>query len=251
MKIGVMDSGLGGLIITKAFIQQMPQYDYVYFGDTKNLPYGDKDPKDVLQYTIDAVEFLIKKKCRLIIIACNTASSIALRFLQQKYMPEHHPKVKVLGVIVPTVEEAIVSSKTSIGVAATNSTVNSHIYRIEIEKINPEIKVQELATPKLVPLIEAADFAAADREIAQYLKFFKKIDCLILGCTHYPIVAEAFARHLPAGVQVISQYDFMGDKLADYLNRHPEIESMLDKNGRHEFYVSKLTEQTKNMKLCD
>ena len=247
MKIGVMDSGLGGLIITKAFIEKLPQYDYVYFGDTKNLPYGDKKSTDVLQYTIDAVEFLIKKECKIIIIACNTATSIALRYLQRKYMPKHHPDIKVLGVVVPTVETAIASSNKAIGVVATNSTINSHIYRVEIEKINHKVKVFEVATPKLVPLIESGNFSKAETEIEKYLKEFGRIDCLILGCTHYPILTPYFKKHLPKGVEVISQYEFMGDKLANYLQKHPEVESVLDKSGRHEFFVSFLTDKYQYM----
>ncbi len=247
MKIGVMDSGLGGLIITKAFIKAMPKYSFVYFGDTKNLPYGEKSSKDVLGYTIDAVEFLIKKDCKLIIIACNTATSIALRYLQRKYMPKNHPDIKVLGVVVPTVEEAVKSSKKTIGVVATNSTVNSHIYKVEIGKISPKIKVKEMATPKLVPLIESGKMREAGFEVEKYLKGLKGIDCLILGCTHYPILTPYFKKHLPTGVEVISQYDFMGKKLMEYISNHPEIDKVLDKKSKCEFYVSKLTDRYQYM----
>lgn len=240
MKIGVFDSGLGGLIITKAFIKELGEYDYLYFGDTKNLPYGEKTPSEVLMYSIKAVEFLIKRDCKIIIIACNTASSIALRYIQQIYIPQFYPDIKVLGVVVPTVEVAIASSKKKIGVIATNSTIKSHIYDVEIKKINPDIIVQELATPQLVPAVENNDFELADKLVEEYVKCFSDIDSLILGCTHYPLLKEYFKKHLPDNVQIISQYDFMGEKLKDYLNWHPEIESKLTKNSKREFLVSKL-----------
>ncbi|MDR1693947.1 MAG: glutamate racemase [Lactobacillaceae bacterium] len=238
MKIGVFDSGLGGLIITKSFLRELGDYDYLYFGDTKNLPYGDKISSEVLMLSIRAVEFLIKNNCKIIIFACNTASSIALRYVQQIYIPQYYPNIKVLGVIVPTVEEAIASSKKKIGVTATNSTINSHIYNIEIKKINPDIKVQELATPKLVPAIENDDFILADSLVQDYVKSFSNIDSIILGCTHYPLLKECFRKYLPEKVQVISQDEFMGEKLKKYLHNHPEIETKLTKNAEREFLVS-------------
>ena len=109
MRIGVFDSGLGGLVITKSFIETLPEYDYVYYGDTANLPYGEKSSAQILSYTIDAVKFLISQKCGLIIIACNTATSIALRYIQQRFIPEFAPDIKVLGVVIPTVETALLS----------------------------------------------------------------------------------------------------------------------------------------------
>ena len=132
MKIGIFDSGLGGLVISKSFKDLMPEYDYVYYGDTKNLPYGDKEATQILHYTIDAVKFLISQKCGLIIIACNTATAIALRYIQQRFIPSYAPDVKVLGVVIPTVEEAIQSNTHHIGVLATEATLNSHIYKAEL-----------------------------------------------------------------------------------------------------------------------
>ena len=121
MKIGVFDSGLGGLVITKSFVSALPEYDYIYYGDTKNLPYGEKSPAQVLSHTLDAIKFLISQNCGLIIIACNTATSIALRYLQQKFIPAYAPDVKVLGVVIPTVEEALSSQAQKVGVLATNA----------------------------------------------------------------------------------------------------------------------------------
>lgn len=242
MKIGVFDSGLGGLVITSSFLQKLGEYDFVYLGDTKNLPYGDKSSKQVLEYTINAMKFLIKKNCKIIIIACNTASCVSLRYLQQIFIPQNYPDIKILGVTVPTVEEAISSSSKKIGVVATNSTINSHIYKIEIEKIAPNITVFEKATKELVPAIENNDLVKADELVSQYAKDFTNVDSLILGCTHYPIVKENFKKHLP-NVKIISQDDFMGEKLKYYLNRHKEIECLLEKNSKRDYFVTSYNQE--------
>ena len=148
MKIGVFDSGLGGLVVTKAFINALPEYDYVYYGDTEHLPYGEKTSGQILSYTIEAIKFLISQNCGLIIIACNTATSIALRYLQQRFIPSFAPDVKVLGVVIPTVEEALLDNAQKVGVVATNATVRSHIYEQELHKIKPDLEVREIAAPE-------------------------------------------------------------------------------------------------------
>lgn len=246
MKIGVFDSGLGGLIITKSFIGELGQYDYVYYGDTLNLPYGDKSSQDVLSYSIDAVKYLISQDCKLIIIACNTASSIALRYIQQVFIPEYSPATKVLGVIVPTVEEAVALGG-NVGVIATQATVVSHIYKIELEKINKNIKVFELAAKDLVPAIEANSLQDVDRLIFEYSQQFPEVESLILGCTHYPIAKEYFRCHFPSSVNIISQDEFMPRKLKSYLANHPEIEKKLTKNSDHKFLVSDLRDNYINV----
>ena len=239
MKIGVFDSGLGGLVITKAFIQAMPGFDYVYYGDTANLPYGTKTQEQILNLTIEAVKYLIAQDCKLIIIACNTATSVALRYIQQRFIPVYAPKIKVLGVIVPTVEEAIGAGAQNIGVIATNITVNSHIYRAEINKISSNINVQEISAPELVPLIESNNFEKAYEFCKQYAQRFIDISALILGCTHYPLLKQYFREIIP-DVKIISQDEFMGAKLQNYLQRHPEISAMLSRNHQYNFIVSKL-----------
>lgn len=240
MKIGVFDSGLGGLVITKAFIEAMPEYDYVYYGDTKHLPYGEKTSGRILNYTLEAVKFLIAQDCAIIIIACNTATSIALRYIQQRFLPVYAPNVKVLGVVIPTVEESLEEKTKLVGVAATNATVRSHIYQTELHKINPNIEVLELATPDLVPAIENNNFALAEELVKIYAARFEKADSLILGCTHYPLLKEYFRRYLPKTVKVISQDELMGAKLKDYLRRHQEIDSLLSRNCSYRFGVSRM-----------
>ena len=240
MKIGVFDSGLGGLVITRAFIKTLPEYDYVYYGDTKHLPYGEKTSGRILNYTLEAVKFLISQDCAIIIIACNTATSIALRYIQQRFIPEYAPDVKVLGVVIPTVEEALEAHTAKVGVIATNATVRSHIYQTELHKIRPALEVEEIAAPKLVPAIEDNNFALAETLSGEYANAFSNIDSLILGCTHYPLVKEYFRKSLPKSVRVVSQDELMGAKLADYLRRHTEINCRLSKNGIYTFYVSKI-----------
>ena len=246
MKIGVFDSGLGGLVIAKSFMDKLPQYDYVYFGDNAHLPYGEKTPQEVLDYTLSALRFLIKQECRLIILACNTASCIALRYIQQKYIPATTPDIKVLGVIVPTVEQALQASISNIAVVATPATVKSNIYEIELKKINPSVRVTSVATPELVPAIEQNDFVAAKAAIQKYVPTLSNCSALILGCTHYPLIKPLFQGALPQ-IQIISQDDFMGDKLADYLQRHPEIEQTLSKNQQHSFFVTKDSDSSENV----
>lgn len=238
MKIGVFDSGLGGLVITRALIKALPQYDYFYYGDSAHLPYGDKTSGTILNYTLQAMKYMIAHDCKLIIIACNTATAITLRYIQQRFIPSYAPDIKVLGVVIPTVETAILQNKTRIGVVATNATVRAHIYTEELLKLNPECEVLEVAVPELVPAIESNDFAAAAEIVGRYSTYFQNCQSLILGCTHYPLVKEFFRRALPH-VSIVSQDELMGAKLADYLQRHPEIESALSRTGCRDFTVSR------------
>ena len=240
MKIGVFDSGLGGLVIAKALMRALPQYDYVYYGDTAHVPYGEKTPGRILAYTLDAMRFLIAQKCGLIIIACNTATAITLRYLQKRFCPAFAPNVKILGVIIPTVEEALKNGEKQIGVVATPTTIHSDIYGVELRKIESQVEVISLATPRLVPAIESNDFLEAEKAIAEYAKTFEKIPALILGCTHYPLIKDLFQKYLPH-TRLISQDDLMGQKLADYLKHHSEIETKLSRGETRQFFVSRLS----------
>lgn len=244
MKIGVFDSGLGGLVITKSLIEKLPEYDYFYLGDTKHLPYGEKTSGRILKYTLDSLKYLISQNCKLVIIACNTATSITLRYIQQKFIPEYAPDVKVLGVVIPTVEKAIEGNVSKVGVIATSATVNSHIYQTELSKISSQIDVQEVATPQLVPLIENNNYEYMENLLEDYLSSFSHIDSLILGCTHYPLIKH-YCRHiLPQKTKIISQDEFMGEKLQNYLKRHPEIEIKLGKNSLRKFCVTQKSLQS-------
>ena len=240
MKIGIFDSGLGGLVITRAFINSLPEYDYLYYGDTEHLPYGEKTSGQILAYTLEAIKFLISQDCRLIIIACNTATSIALRYIQQRFIPSFAPEVKVLGVVIPTVEVASSGEAQRVGVIATSATVRSHIFKEELLKINSDLEIEEISAPDLVPAIEGNNFALAEELSSAYAARFTSPDSLILGCTHYPLLKEYFRRALGAKVRVVSQDELMADKLRSYLAKHTEIECCLSKNGIHRFMASRL-----------
>ncbi|MHB8904195.1 MAG: glutamate racemase, partial [Patescibacteria group bacterium] len=184
--IGVFDSGLGGLTVLKKFLIGLPGYHYLYLGDTARVPYGDKSPETIYNYTIQAVEFLFKKDCNLVIIACNTASAQALRKLQQEWLPKNYPKRRVLGVIKP-LAEAISKNTTNkrVGIIGTNATINSGAYTREINELNPKLYVYEQAAPLLVPLIEAGRINNSETRIIlkSYLTTLKakKINSLVLA----------------------------------------------------------------------
>jgi glutamate racemase len=166
MRIGIFDSCLGGLVIAKAIFKRLPKYDYVYLGDTKNLPYGEKSPKQIFGYTKTAMDFLFNQNCQLILIACNTSSALALRKLQQQYLPANYPTRRILGVVVPTLEIAdSVHRGKRIGVIGTSATIKSHIYKKELNKIDKKAKIFELSTPKLVPLIESNSLQTAQKTL--------------------------------------------------------------------------------------
>lgn len=252
MKIGVFDSGYGGLTILRAIRQALPQYDYLYLGDNARAPYGTHSFDVIYKYTLQAIRYLIEHDCTLVIMACNTASAKALRSIQQRDLPlinAQRPadrKVNVLGVIRPTVE--VVPSITTnghIGILATPTTVQSQSYLMELAKINaereqagqPALVVSQQECPMWVPLIESGEHnqSGADYFIDLYLrKLFAQdetIDTLVLGCTHYPLLREPIARHLTAmgrgEVQIIAQGALVADSLADYLQRHAEYREQL------------------------
>ncbi|MBI2628053.1 MAG: glutamate racemase [Candidatus Niyogibacteria bacterium] len=240
-KIGVFDSGLGGLFIFKNFIKKLPQYDYLYLGDVKRLPYGDRSNQAVYEFTKNAVDFLFRRNCGLVILACNTASAAALRKIQQEYLP-HYPRRRILGVIVPTIEEVLTVRTKKIGVLATFAVVNSGVFKEELKKIYPRLKIYQEAAPLLVPLIENGNLKEAEIILAAHLRNLlkKKVGAIVLGCTHYPILKKA-ARRIAGRVKIISQDEFLSVKLADYLFRHPEIEKNLSRGRRRAFLVTDLT----------
>lgn len=246
-KIGIFDSGLGGLVIAKAIFRRLPSYDYIYLGDTKRLPYGNRSADEVYRFTRDSVKFLFDNGCQLVILACNTASALALRKIQKEFLLKHYPDKRVLGVVIPTLEEAdkLVSRVTLdtnpiIGIIGTKATVGSHIYKKELLKIDPKAKILEQAAPKLVPMIEANSLQNAQKTLELYLKPLQRqgIEALILGCTHYPILGKQIKSIVGKNVKVVSQADFLPGKLANYLKRHPEIDNKLSKSHRREFLVT-------------
>ncbi|MCD8520626.1 MAG: glutamate racemase [Alphaproteobacteria bacterium] len=243
MKIGVFDSGLGGLLICKAIRDRLPEPDIIYLGDTLHLPYGNRSQEAIYTYTRRAMEFLFQQGCKLIIVACNTASAAALRQLQQQWLPQAYSDRRILGVVVPTLEAAIDSGSHSIGVLATNYITRANIYGDELQKLNPAIALHPIAAPLLVPLIENDGLEWVEPALQRYFAPVqdKGLDSLILGCTHYPLIRPQVEKILP-GVKILSQDEIIPPKLDDYLQRHPEISDEIARNGSTHFYVSDITD---------
>jgi len=243
MKIGIFDSGLGGLVIAKAIFERLPRYDYIYLGDTKRVPYGNKTGIQVYKYTRDAVKYLFEHDCQLVILACNTASALALRKIQREFLPKYYPDRRVLGIVIPTLESlsrVTFDRHLRIGIIGTSATVRSHIYKKELMKIDPKAQIFEQAAPQLVPLIEANSLQKASNTLKSYLKPLQKrhVEALILGCTHYPLLKFAIAGQMGNKVKIVSQTDFLPAKLKDYLKRHKEIDGRLSKKGKRTFLVT-------------
>lgn len=246
MKIGIFDSGVGGLLIAKAIRKLMPEYDYVYLGDTKRVPYGNRSHETVYEFTLEAVDYLFRKEnCAIIIIACNTASARALRRIQQEYLPKNSPNKRVLGVLIPAAEETKDFQK--IGILATKGTVASGTFIDEIKKINNKIKVFQNSAPMLVPLIEEGETKLAEPFIKKYLKVLldKKIDALVLGCTHYPIYKKEIKKLVGKNIKVISQDEIVPKKLKAYLAKHTEIQQSLSRNNEVKILFTDVTDNVK------
>ncbi len=245
MKIGVFDSGYGGLTVLEKIRERLPQYDYIYMGDNARAPYGTRSFDVVYRYTWECVKRLFEMDCALVILACNTASAKALRSIQQNELMEHYPNRRVLGVIRPTAEVISSYSKTKhIGILATEGTVQSQSYLVEIHKVDEAISVAQQSCPMLVPIIEnnehngeGADFFV-EKYIRELLQQDSAIDTILLACTHYPLIMSKLARYTPKGITLMSQGEIVADSLADYLARHTEIEKLCSKQSNTIFFTT-------------
>ena len=250
--LAVFDSGYGGLTILDGIRRVMPQYDFVYFGDNARAPYGTRSFDIVYEFTLDAVRRLFAMGSPLIILGCNTASAKALRNIQQNWLPKHYPDRRVLGVIRPTAE--IISDHTRsrhVGILATEGTIRSDSYRLEIQKLSPDITVTGVACPMWVPLVEngeydkpSADYFVSER-INHLLTLDPQIDAIILGCTHYPLLLDKIRRFCPDNIEIISQGSYIADSLLDYLHRHPDMDARLSRNGTCRYFTSESPERFK------
>jgi len=216
----------------------LPHYDYIYLGDNARTPYGNRSFETVLKFTAEGVQYLFSQGCPLVIIACNTASAKALRSIQQHYLPKTYPERRVLGVIRPTVES--IRDKTDSNTVAlwgTGGTVSSQSFVLEIAKHAPEVKLVQQACPMLVPLVEAGELEGEGLEyfIKKYWRQTEEqasdIDTLLLACTHYPLLKGMIEKMIPRRVRILSQDELVAPSLADYLKRHPEIESLVSRGG--------------------
>lgn len=237
--IGVFDSGYGGLTILHQMRQLMPQYDYLYLGDNARAPYGPRSFDIVYQFTREAVMKLFDLGCHLVIIACNTASAKALRTIQQNDLPSIDPKRRVLGVIRPTAEcIGHITQSRHVGIFATVGTIKSESYVLEIQKLYPDITVTGEPCPMWVPLIENNEYDSpgadyfVEKRIGNLMRRDPKIDTIILGCTHYPLLLNKILKYVPRGVKIIPQGEYVANSLKDYMVRHPEIDVKCSKGGK-------------------
>ncbi|TXH01062.1 MAG: glutamate racemase [Candidatus Moraniibacteriota bacterium] len=247
MKIGIFDSGLGGLIVTHGLVRALPEYDYLYLGDTARVPYGNRSEETIYRFTREAVDFLFREDCALVIVACNTASAEALRRIQREYLPDHYPDRRVLGVLIPAAEEAAqVSRSGRIGILATAGTVASRAYDREIGKLRPDANVFSEAAPLLVPLIENDALRYAPPILRDYLEplLAAEIDTLVLGCTHYPYLRSEIRAIVGDSIALVSQDEIIPSKLVGYLARHPEIDARLSKNSARRFFLTDIAPST-------
>lgn len=242
--IALFDSGYGGLTVFKPIVELLPEYDYIYLGDNGRAPYGNHSPENIKLFSEQAVEYLFERGAKLIIFACNTASSVALKHVQEKYLKgSKEINRKILGVLIPTAEEAIkVTKLNKIGVVGTRATINSGHYEKEIHKLNAKTRVYSQACPLLVPFIEE-DWHNKPEAISilkKYLRNLKNanVDTLILGCTHYPLMMKHFKRIMKPRVKVLHSGEITAKSLKNYLERHPEIESKLTKKKNRTFLTS-------------
>ena len=243
--IGIFDSGYGGLTVLKEITSKLPQYDYIYLGDNARSPYGTRSFETVYEYTLECVKWLFNQGCPLVILACNTASAKALRSIQQNDLNKIDASKRVLGVIRPTTEIIGRFTKTgNVGILATNGTVISNSYPIEIQKFYPAINIFQEACPMWVPLVENNEYNSpgADyfiqKNINSLLQQSGSIDTILLACTHYPLLMEKIKKAVPANITVLSQGEIVADSLKLYLQKHTEIEENCSKNGQISFFTT-------------
>ncbi len=250
--IGVFDSGYGGLTILHGIRQLLPHHDFIYLGDNARAPYGPRSFEVVYEFTRQAVRHLFAEGCHLVILGCNTASAKALRSIQQNDLPQWDAHRRVLGIIRPTAE--IVGGLTHsrhVGILATEGTIRSHSYAMEIAKLHPDIQVTGVACPFWVPLVEynEADSPGADYFVKKYLDQLlhadSAIDTIILGCTHYPILLPKILKYTPAGVRIVPQGEYVASSLLDYLQRHPEMASRCTQGGHVRYLTTENAEKFK------
>lgn len=248
--IGIFDSGYGGLTILHGIRQRLPEYDYMYLGDNARAPYGSRSFEVVYQFTRQAVLKLFSMGCQLVILGCNTASAKALRSIQQRDLPQWDTGRRVLGIIRPTAE--IIGNLTTtrhVGLLATPGTILSGSYEMEIAKIFPDIKLSGIGCPLWASIVEAneADSPGADyfvkKRIDMLMRKDPEIDAIILGCTHYPLLMSSIVKHVPQGVRIIPQGEYVADSLRSYLNRHKAMDNILTKGGTCQYLTTESEEK--------
>lgn len=240
MKIGVFDSGLGGLLVLRKVTKVLPQYDYYYYGDTAKLPYGDKSEEEIYELTKDALRHMLEADCMLIVIACNTASVETLPRIQSEFLPAEYPDRTVLGVVVPTVEALTSSDSRSALLLGTERTIDSGKYERVLRKQQSTIELLSKATPELVPLLESARGSEALEQIVSTIDAARtpELDTVILGCTHYALLTSKLRGHYGGGLEFLSQDEVIPLKLQKYLQKHPELEEKLSQGRDRKVHLT-------------
>lgn len=243
--IGVFDSGYGGLTVLHGIRQLLPAYDYMYLGDNARAPYGSRSFEVVYQFTRQAVIKLFSMGCHLVILGCNTASAKALRTIQQRDLPELDPKRRLLGIIRPTAENiGSLTRSRHVGILATEGTVRSRSYSLEIGKLFPDITVSGVACPLWAAIVEAneADSPGADyfvkKRIDQLMRTDPLIDTIVLGCTHYPLLMNSIVKNVPDGVRIVPQGHYVAESLSNYLERHRDIAANITQGGTCRYFTT-------------
>lgn len=243
--IGVFDSGYGGLTVLHGIRQLLPAYDYMYLGDNARAPYGSRSFEVVYQFTRQAVIRLFSMGCHLVILGCNTASAKALRTIQQRDLPELDPRRRVLGIIRPTAENiGSLTRSRHVGILATEGTVRSRSYSLEIGKLFPDITVSGVACPLWAAIVEAneADSPGADyfvkKRIDQLMRTDPLIDTIVLGCTHYPLLMNSIVKNVPDGVRIVPQGHYVAESLSNYLERHRDIAANITQGGTCRYFTT-------------
>jgi glutamate racemase len=245
-KIGVFDSGYGGLTVLRSLVDRLPQFDFVYLGDNARAPYGNRSFETVYQYTLQCVNWLFDQAdCDLVILACNTASAKALRQIQQCDLPLRSKPKRLLGVIRPTTEQLGAFTRSGhVGILGTQGTVDSQSYPIELAKFFPDLSVSQEACPLWVPLVEEGRLEEPEAHLAVKERLDTlmakdgQIDTLLLACTHYPLLLPLLEQHKAPGLRLLSQGDLVAERLEDYLNRHAEFARELSQAGNLSFFTT-------------
>ena len=218
MKIGVFDSGIGGLTVLKKLIDKYPNNEYIYYGDTKNLPYGDKTIDELKVLSSNIIDFLIKKEVDLIVIACGTISSNLSNYLKEKY------NIKIIDIISPVIEYLNNSKYSKIGVIATQATINSNVFN----KVNKNIT--QVACPSFVPIIESNNFDKLKDSFDEYLIDFNDLELIVLGCTHYPIIKKEIKKYLKNNVELLDMAECINEISNNDISKIDLYFSKLDDN---------------------
>ncbi len=249
MKIGFFDSGLGGLIILRSTRKRMSEYDYMAYFDTANLPYGDKSEPEVCALTVKGIANLYENGCVLVVLACNSASVRTLRYLQDTWLNNTYPDRKLLGVVIPTVETVVESGMKKVMLLATERTISSNKYTMEIMKRDNTVSLDMVATPWLVPMLEKGEVSEAVESLKNILErhIENNGEGVILGCTHYSLLSSRLRLLYKGKLSFFSQDEIIPNKLENYFTRHPEIENRLSRGGtlieNHTGYVTTLPKQ--------